>query len=671
MFAFEGHNRKVLIFLLLLVLSFGVFLTAIPSAEATYHEKFVLFVSDIAESNNWDIYAMNVDDTPTPPVRLTTDPGIDNHPEFSPDGSEIVWSSDRDNGGLNPEGDFELFIQGGLTTITVGMLEIVPLQLTSNDTETPDRHPHFAPDGSWIIYDAKDKMVSWCRWTEQFKNCKLVAGQCQADQCSLPLNCCDNPLLCCLGPLGCSSGQERRYEQLHLISPDGAISFAIDPATADGVADVWPNNQPLTPWDESQAVYSGHASISPDNSKILFSASVDGQGDSWEVYRMDWLGGGSVANLRQVTKGSTVVSPNPILLTGGAHYTSDGSKILFTSTRTSQGNSQLYQVSSDTINAPIGSGAVTQLTDHGANDYVPEPLDDGSGRIVLVTDRAPAPTALCDTQKFGDPLAPSFDLDLLMIDDDGANPLNLTDNDANDEMLLIGDEVSWFCGLKRNLSPCTSYPKIMPVSALHTYRNWATDPSTIPVGFPLIDLYTPYWNDLNNFMQADDPGYWNTVQLWLDDPNQQDRHIVMPSIMGQVNNPNPPSEPSNPDPPSGANDVGLATQLLWQPSVDPDGDSITYTVYFGTDNPPKSIRVSGLTTPELIVNDLEPNTTYFWKIVAKDSKGGEADPVWTFTTGMGPPTGLNSALITLLSVLMLAVGTRVLLRRRSGIKQAA
>ena len=45
------------------------------------------------QGNNADIYV--ADASGGPPVRLTTAPGIDTAPAFSPDGSKIVFESDR------------------------------------------------------------------------------------------------------------------------------------------------------------------------------------------------------------------------------------------------------------------------------------------------------------------------------------------------------------------------------------------------------------------------------------------------------------------------------------------------------------------------------------------------------------------------------------------------
>ncbi len=46
-----------------------------------------------------EIYSINVDGSE--PTNLTNDPGIDENPDVSPDGTQIVWASDRDGGALH------------------------------------------------------------------------------------------------------------------------------------------------------------------------------------------------------------------------------------------------------------------------------------------------------------------------------------------------------------------------------------------------------------------------------------------------------------------------------------------------------------------------------------------------------------------------------------------
>jgi len=93
-----------------------------------------------------------------------------------------------------------------------------------------------------------------------------------------------------------------------------------------------------------------------------------------------------------------------------------------------------------------------------------------------------------------------------------------------------------------------------------------------------------------------------------------------------------PQEPSNPRPYDGETDVSLTPTLTWDICSDPDGDIVTYDVYFGK-SPYPSLVETDLSTNEFSPGVLEANTTYYWKIVAKDEHGSKAiGPIWHFTT---------------------------------------
>jgi hypothetical protein len=74
----------------------------------------------------------------------------------------------------------------------------------------------------------------------------------------------------------------------------------------------------------------------------------------------------------------------------------------------------------------------------------------------------------------------------------------------------------------------------------------------------------------------------------------------------------------------------------WEDSVDPDGNDITYNIWYSTefDFEPYG-AVYGLTESQyqFTGDKLDPNTTYYWKVKAYDGYGGTwSNETWSFTT---------------------------------------
>jgi len=139
-------------------------------------------------------------------------------------------------------------------------------------------------------------------------------------------------------------------------------------------------------------------------------------------------------------------------------------------------------------------------------------------------------------------------------------------------------------------------------------------------------------NLTNTSFTPDDLLAFNTTYLWLivawDNHNESTDGRLWNFI---TRDNNPPDEPNNPSPADGANNIDINEDLNWSCS-DQDGDDLFYDIYFGTNsNPPldKSDHPQEGYDP----GPMDFNTTYYWKIVAKDKYGESTEGlIWDFTT---------------------------------------
>jgi len=98
---------------------------------------------------------------------------------------------------------------------------------------------------------------------------------------------------------------------------------------------------------------------------------------------------------------------------------------------------------------------------------------------------------------------------------------------------------------------------------------------------------------------------------------------------------NPPYAPSNPSPVNGSTNADITVNLGWS-GGDPDADTVTYDVYFGTTRPPTKVS-SNQSATVYDPGTLGYTTTYYWKIVAWDSHGlSTPGSLWQFTTKTEP-----------------------------------
>ena len=94
-----------------------------------------------------------------------------------------------------------------------------------------------------------------------------------------------------------------------------------------------------------------------------------------------------------------------------------------------------------------------------------------------------------------------------------------------------------------------------------------------------------------------------------------------------------PDMPDNPSPENGMIDVPVNTSLSWECS-DPEGDELSYDVYFGEI---PELDISHLLAEDImeaswVLENLNINTAYYWKITASDGEFETEGEVWNFTT---------------------------------------
>jgi len=93
-----------------------------------------------------------------------------------------------------------------------------------------------------------------------------------------------------------------------------------------------------------------------------------------------------------------------------------------------------------------------------------------------------------------------------------------------------------------------------------------------------------------------------------------------------------PNTPYDPTPKNGAVDVSLTPTLSWE-CEDPDWDPVRYDIYLGTTSPPPPLVSDYPYKTYTITTPLSYDTIYYWRIVAKDDKGGiKYGPIWNFRT---------------------------------------
>ncbi len=96
-----------------------------------------------------------------------------------------------------------------------------------------------------------------------------------------------------------------------------------------------------------------------------------------------------------------------------------------------------------------------------------------------------------------------------------------------------------------------------------------------------------------------------------------------------------PIAPTLSSPANGSTIAVTSTALSWSASTDADGDDVTYDVYFGTEEELTTAVASDISSTTYTAESLLDQTTYYWKVAAKDNKGGSTfSEVGNFTTNI-------------------------------------
>jgi len=98
----------------------------------------------------------------------------------------------------------------------------------------------------------------------------------------------------------------------------------------------------------------------------------------------------------------------------------------------------------------------------------------------------------------------------------------------------------------------------------------------------------------------------------------------------------PPKIPGNIFPASDTTDIPIKITFIWSGGDPNDKDHVSYDFYLKADDPQPELVASELSDTLIYYDSLSYNTTYYWKVVARDESGEtSSSPVWSFRTRFG------------------------------------
>lgn len=91
------------------------------------------------------------------------------------------------------------------------------------------------------------------------------------------------------------------------------------------------------------------------------------------------------------------------------------------------------------------------------------------------------------------------------------------------------------------------------------------------------------------------------------------------------------------------NFLPLEIDLRWDAATDPDGDALSYDILLDQNTNPSTAVGTDISQTSFRLSGLSSETQYYWKVIAKDGKGGQAESqVYTFSTRASVSATLES-----------------------------
>jgi hypothetical protein len=200
-------------------------------------------------------------------------------------------------------------------------------------------------------------------------------------------------------------------------------------------------------------------------------------------------------------------------------------------------------------------------------------------------------------------------------DNDAPNTPSDPDPENGDTDIIVETDISWKCD--------------DPDYDVLSYDVYFGDSSNPPLVASDVagTSYNPGLLDFNTKY------YWKIVAK-----DTQGASTAGPTWYFTTKDNNAPNSPSDPDPENGETDIPINTCIKWT-GDDPDGDDVTYDVYFGKHGEDLLLVSSNQTSKKYCPDEvLEFETQYDWKIIVWDIYGySTVGPAWYFTTEANAP----------------------------------